>query len=509
MSDKKDEEKDFEKDSIVANRYKIVRKIGSGSFAKVYLVIDLNDKNEYAAKILLKNKQSTVEFNSYLNEINVLKKLTEAQKDKKYVVEYHDSGVGDVEKSQNPNSKNRQYLITSYQSKGNLYVYLSKTQIGFKEKHAKIIFSKILEDIQFMHNLGICHLDIKPDNILLDSDFNPIITDFGLSCIMSKKSDDEYEDIKDNIKRGSHPFICPEMNYYLDYNGIQADIFSLGVVLLYLITNESGFLIAQRIDPQYKLIAYNNEKAFKEFWKNFANGKPHLLNISQACKDLLFKLLAYKQNNRMKNIKEIFNDPWMKDMENYKEEDYKEYEEVMKALEIEVSQDNETLENNPEKDNMAEEGGHITKSSLDDNKTIYFDKNTKKNYLYKTGLNAMNYIKIKGKLNQEDFMNNLADKLIRIYQCKIIPHPEKLKFEVIFKNEKNEEIMEYRKEEGEEEEEEENIEQFKYEDCGIKIKLFELIDGGYEIHFNRSQGSFMDYYKNFQNIKIIIKKILT
>jgi len=50
MSDKKEEEKDFEKDSIVANRYKIVRKIGSGSFAKVYLVIDLNDKNEYAAK---------------------------------------------------------------------------------------------------------------------------------------------------------------------------------------------------------------------------------------------------------------------------------------------------------------------------------------------------------------------------------------------------------------------------------------------------------------------------
>ena len=58
------------------------------------------------------------------------------------------------------------------------------------------------------------------------------------------------------------------------------------------------------------IIAYNNEKAFKEFWKNFANGKPHLLNISQECKDLLFKLLAYKQNNRLKNIKEIFNEPW-------------------------------------------------------------------------------------------------------------------------------------------------------------------------------------------------------
>ena len=54
------------------------------------------------------------------------------------------------------------------------------------------------------------------------------------------------------------------MNYYLDYNGIQADIFSLGVVLLYLISNESGFLYAKKIDPQYKLIAYNNEKAFKE-----------------------------------------------------------------------------------------------------------------------------------------------------------------------------------------------------------------------------------------------------
>ena len=106
--------------------------------------------------------------------------------------------------------------------------------------------------------------------------------------------------------------------------------------------------------------------------------KPHLLNISQKCKDLLFKLLAYKQINRLKNIKEIFNEPWMKDMENYKEDDYKEYEKVMKTLEKEVSQDNETLENNPGKDNMTEEGGHNTKSSLDDNKTIYFDKNTKK-----------------------------------------------------------------------------------------------------------------------------------
>ena len=51
----KEKESDLEKDSIIDNKYIIIRKIGEGAYSKVYLVQDINDKQEYAAKILSKS----------------------------------------------------------------------------------------------------------------------------------------------------------------------------------------------------------------------------------------------------------------------------------------------------------------------------------------------------------------------------------------------------------------------------------------------------------------------
>ena len=64
----KEVEADLEKDSILDERYVIIRKIGSGGFAKTYLVLDLQDKKEYAAKIVLEKryqKDKKVLLNEY------------------------------------------------------------------------------------------------------------------------------------------------------------------------------------------------------------------------------------------------------------------------------------------------------------------------------------------------------------------------------------------------------------------------------------------------------------
>ena len=60
----------------------------------------------------------------------------------------------------------------NYFEKGNLFYYIQNKKDGFEEIHAKILFKKILEGIQFCHKNNICHLDIKTENILLDKDFN-------------------------------------------------------------------------------------------------------------------------------------------------------------------------------------------------------------------------------------------------------------------------------------------------------------------------------------------------
>ena len=498
--EEKNFEKDLDKDSIIAQKYIINRKIGQGEHAKVYLVIDINDKKEYAAKILLEN-QPQIDIKAFYHEIEILKQIKESNGSDKFIIQYINSGKGEIKKGSST-SPNRDYLINNYFAKGNLYTYLKKTKIGFPTKFAKIIFWKILEGIKFIHDLDICHLDIKLDNILLDSHYNPIIMDFGLSSKMIKKGPNEYEPLTEH--KGTPKFMCPEMFKGVKYHGIQADIFSLGVVLMYLMTNNNCFKLAHRKDSSYILFIKKN---LDKFWKDFTENNPDALNLSQDVKDLYFYLIAYLEINRPKNISEIFNDKWLSDVKNYKNEDYQEYEDYMKSLEDEIEKDNENLENNNQYDenNNTNSGNRSASSDY----KIYFNPGIKPNYITKPGLNAMNYIKIKGKLNPVDFMNALADKLRNEFKCQIEVYNNKLKFEAVFDNEINLELEKYESFEDNDEEEKENLmDILQLKDCKIIIKLYESIDGGYEVHFIKTQGEYMEYYQHFEEIKRIIKDYL-
>ena len=345
----KDSEKDLENNSIINGKYTINRKIGEGEHAKVYLVMEINNHETYSAKILKEN-QEQVDINAFYHEIEILKKINEANGSERLIIKYIDSGKGDIKKG-SLISSNRDYLINNYFPNGNLYTYLKKTKTGFEEKYAKIIFWKILEGIKFLHDLNICHLDIKLDNIILDSHYNPIIMDFGLSSEMIKKGPDEYEYLIQN--KGTPQFMCPEMFKMVKYKGIQADIFNLGVVLIYLVANKNAFVLAHRNDAAYKLFI---KKDYNGFWNTFTNNEPHLMEIKEELINLYFKLIAYLESNRPKNISEIFNDPWLADVKKYTNEDYQQYENYMKNLENQ--EDNETLENNnqPNLNNQINDG---------------------------------------------------------------------------------------------------------------------------------------------------------
>jgi serine/threonine protein kinase len=499
-----EKEPDLEKDSIIDNKYIIIQKIGEGAYSKVYLVQDINDKQKYAAKILLKSNPQK-EKSNFLNEISILGILKKSISINKYVTLYHDSGEGQITKVKDGEitKENRQYLISNYLSKGNLFSYLQKTERGFQEKHAKIIFSKILEGVQYIHNSDICHLDIKLDNILLDAHYNPVITDFGVSRIMEKIGENEYKNFDDKKGIGTPYFMSPQMWLKKGFNGIKADIFSLGVVLFYLITKKNCFIMAHKGEPTYKLIC--NPKKHEEFWKKIFKIYPQVSHVSDEFRNLYLKMVSYEEENRPKSVKDILDNPIFKDITNLKNEDYTEYENMMKDLENKVDEDNEIFENKPKKlYNQLDNG---LKSDENEEMEKFFDSDIGPDYLYKSGFNAMNYIKIKGKLEPVKFMNSLANKLKQEFHCKINPNNKKLKFEALFPNKINDEI-ENEEDIEEEEEENENIDNYEFKDCVIKIKFLEFINGGYEVHFIKTKGDFMDYYSYFQDIKKIIKKIL-
>ena len=130
-----------------------------------------NDDNKYVAKVekIDDNMQADIE-----NEIKILKKL---RKEKcPYILKYIDDGEETIITTYE--EKKLKYLITEYASNYDLGDYLLYTREGFGERCAKVIFYKIFKGIKVIHDSYICHRDIKPDNILLDENFEPKIKVF-------------------------------------------------------------------------------------------------------------------------------------------------------------------------------------------------------------------------------------------------------------------------------------------------------------------------------------------
>ena len=174
---------------------------------------------------------------------------------------------------------NKLYIVYENITHSDLFDYISVQT--FTERHAKVIFKKILEGVRAMHNANICHRDLKPGNILLDDNYNPKITGLGLSCI--------------------------NMNNLQVYS--KADIFSLGQLLINLVTGQFGFLSPSKTDRYYRLII---EQKLDHYWHELQRNN---IVLSQVFKDLFIRMVDPNPDNRP-SIDEILNSPWMQEINN-------------------------------------------------------------------------------------------------------------------------------------------------------------------------------------------------
>ena len=311
-------EKNLDNNYTINDKYEILEQKGKGSYGIVYLVEDKKTKNNYAMKIF-KNKTSDFE-----NEKEILEKVSVLKNENvTNLIEY---GEGLIKI--NSKEENKQYIVLDYASKGELFDYIYSSSKGLNEKYAKFIFNKILKGVQNLHKAGICHRDLKMQNILLDEFFNPKICDFGFATEIQGKDGSG----KLNQFVGTENYAAPEIFLRLPYNGIKVDIFSLGVILFNLVTKKLGFIRATIKDPYYKYIF---GKDFKTYWKKVKN---EIGEISKELKDLFIKMVSFNPKERP-NIDEIFKHPWMKEIQDLNEDEYK-------ILEKEVFDEFKKLENN-------------------------------------------------------------------------------------------------------------------------------------------------------------------
>jgi serine/threonine protein kinase len=478
-------------ENLIDNKYTILEKKGRGATANVYLVEDKNDKTKYAVKVL---KEITPYFEK---EIDILKKVSILKNP--YIVNLIKFGEGPV-KIGSKSETNHQYMVLDYASKGELFDYIYCAEKGLNEKHAKLIFHKILKGIQTVHNAGIAHRDLKMQNILVDDKFNPKICDFGFGGELSGQDGSG----KMNEFLGTQNYAAPEIFLHRPYDGVKVDIFSMGVVLLNLVTCRMGFVQATRLDKYYRCIM---AKKYNMYW-NLVSGI--IGNVSEDLKNLYIKMVTFTPEQRP-SIDDIFQDPWMKEVTSLDEKGYHELEhevfEDFKQREIAVLNNNESIEAH---DSSVSDLGNDR--ALGDDEAEYFNLSLTPKYIQKTGLNMQNYMKINGDLKPGAFMNALANKIVKDFQdnAKIEVCQNGLKFNVIFEDElvdeeePDEELEKELEKLGLEDVDEETITK---KDCVIQIKLFQSLNGGYVVRFVRKGGEIEEYYKKLDNIKSIVKKV--
>ena len=184
---------------------------------------------------------------------------------------------------------------------------------GFCEPHAKIIFKKIIEGIKFCHDKNVCHLDLKPRNIVINKNFDPIIIDFGFS--------EEFNESTTFKKgKGSKRYISPEMWEEKEYDGVKSDIFSLGVVLFNLVTRSFGFLRSIVKDDYYKfIIEADSSGNYENYWDSikFITNK---IKLSEDFKNLYTSMVAYDPKKRP-TTKEILESNWLKKLNDLSKEE--------------------------------------------------------------------------------------------------------------------------------------------------------------------------------------------
>ncbi len=121
---------------------------------------------------------------------------------------------------------------------------------GLEPAKALLMVPKICDALEYAHQMGVVHRDVKPANILLDREGRVKIADFGLSRLIEEK-EDEGRITRTQQVMGTVEYMAPEQREGAKHIDHRADIYSLGVVFYELLTGE---LPIGRFDPPSKKV---------------------------------------------------------------------------------------------------------------------------------------------------------------------------------------------------------------------------------------------------------------
>ncbi|TNV83072.1 hypothetical protein FGO68_gene7867 [Halteria grandinella] len=253
--------------------YQILDRIGKGTQGQVFKGVNKkgDDTNISAIKVISLQKicYDITLLTSIKNELSLQQKLHQCEGVLKVREMFMDLKSA--------------YIVLDYQSEGTI---LSKIlgETRFEEKQIRLIMTQLLLTVNFIHQMGIVHRDIKLENVLIDQVSENIydvkIADFGLACLLPQNGQKLYE------KCGSPSYIAPEILKGEGYRQ-ECDMFSLGSIFFNLLTG--AYLVNG--STQSELLLKNQNFDLNQISEVDTNS-PH-------SKDLLMKLLNPEPSQRI------------------------------------------------------------------------------------------------------------------------------------------------------------------------------------------------------------------
>ena len=262
---------------LFAGRYRILKSIGRGGMADVYLANDLIlDNEEVAIKVLRTNYQTDqIAVARFQREARAMAELNHPN-----IVAIRDIGEED----------GQQFLVMEYVDGADLKKYIHD-RAPLSNTEVVRIMEEVLSAMTLAHQKGIVHRDLKPQNILLTKTGTVKVTDFGIAVAFAETSLTQT-----NSMLGSIHYLSPEQARGSKAT-VQSDIYAMGIMLFEMLTGH---------------IPYDGDSAVTIALQHFQKPLPSIIaenkNVPQALENVVIKATAKKLSDRYASTFEMSRD---------------------------------------------------------------------------------------------------------------------------------------------------------------------------------------------------------
>lgn len=203
--------------------YKLGNVLGEGAFAKVRFGTDRQTAEVFAVKEIDKKSNNQREAELTVREVKIMMKIMHP-----HVVNTHDIFE----------SLSHLHLVIEYMQGGELFDIIAD-QGHLSEQRASQVLRDIITAVDYLHELGVVHCDIKPENILCATKQWPLhvkLCDFGLANVVDQSAGDESM----TATTGTPGYVAPEVILKKRY-GPPVDMWAIGVVLYVMLSGRMPF----------------------------------------------------------------------------------------------------------------------------------------------------------------------------------------------------------------------------------------------------------------------------